>query len=176
MKIYFVRHGESVNNINDILNSNPDINYPLTELGIKQAHGASEKLKAKKFEAVFHSGFPRTKQTAMAINKFHGAPMFEDRQFGDIQTGFDGQKTCVWKEFVRHNPIYGGTKQGESFAVQYKRVTSALKRIKNKGYKEIVIVAHQDTGRIIKTYSDRKPLGKYRWLVIKNCEVLEFKL
>ncbi len=66
MKIYFVRHGETYHNVNNLY-SKPE--YELTENGIKQAEVAGGRLSSLAIEVLVVSPYKRTVQTAEEINK-----------------------------------------------------------------------------------------------------------
>ena len=57
MKIYFMRHGESENNLNGRMTGWMDA--PLTERGVEQARAASVKLRGITFDKVFSSDLVR---------------------------------------------------------------------------------------------------------------------
>ena len=63
--IYFVRHGQTFDNLNNIIQGNGD----LTPLGIEQAKETAVKLKDVKFDICFCSPLKRTKQTLKEILK-----------------------------------------------------------------------------------------------------------
>ena len=67
MKIYLVRHGETVYNIQRIIQGWCD--SPLTEEGIKQARKLKEYLKDYEFKAIFTSSLNRAADTARILNE-----------------------------------------------------------------------------------------------------------
>jgi broad specificity phosphatase PhoE len=69
MEIIFVRHAETKNNINGIIQGleHGDIN----EKGEKEIEKISELLHNEKIDVFFSSDIPRCKITAQGINKFH---------------------------------------------------------------------------------------------------------
>jgi broad specificity phosphatase PhoE len=69
MKIIFVRHAETKNNVEGIIQGpeHGDVN----EKGQREIEKASESLKNEKIDVFFSSDIPRCKTTSEGINKFH---------------------------------------------------------------------------------------------------------
>ena len=67
-----VRHGESENNVQNILSTKPDNPHHLTEIGRKQVEDLAASLSQKKISAVYASDFIRTKETTDIIAKTLG--------------------------------------------------------------------------------------------------------
>jgi broad specificity phosphatase PhoE len=66
MKIYFVRHGESVaNQLREF--SNSGIKHPLTERGVEQARFLADRLVGIRFEIIHSSPILRAMQTAQIV-------------------------------------------------------------------------------------------------------------
>jgi broad specificity phosphatase PhoE len=72
MNIYFVRHGQSVGNLKNTLQT-PDV--PLSEDGKKQAKAIATRLKNIKIDVIYASPFTRAKQTAKIISKELNLPI-----------------------------------------------------------------------------------------------------
>ena len=64
MAIYFIRHGESIANVE---NKQISKNSPLTEKGIRQVIEKRNKFKDIHFDAVYSSDYKRTEQTALIL-------------------------------------------------------------------------------------------------------------
>ena len=68
MKIFFVRHGVTESNMNNLIGANPNI--PITKHGMKQAKETGKFLsKYGEFDLLICSPYLRTRQTADIINK-----------------------------------------------------------------------------------------------------------
>lgn len=65
--IYFVRHGETDYNLEGIVQGQLDI--PLNNKGIHQAHELKNKLKVLDIDVIFSSPLLRAKQTAQIIHE-----------------------------------------------------------------------------------------------------------
>jgi broad specificity phosphatase PhoE len=86
--IYLVRHGETENNVNDIVQGHVD--SPLTDKGIQDVKRLQRELKNIKFDAVFSSDIGRAVKTAqlvmaekqLAVNTTH---LLRERFYGDYE-------------------------------------------------------------------------------------------
>ena len=65
MKIYLVRHGQSVGNVKNLWYGSTDL--PLTDLGREQARQAGEKLRGTAFSACYTSPLSRARDTAALV-------------------------------------------------------------------------------------------------------------
>ena len=70
MKIYMMRHGETVWNAENRILGSTDI--PLNERGREQARVAAEKLKDTHFDMIYTSLLSRAKETGLAVAALHG--------------------------------------------------------------------------------------------------------
>jgi broad specificity phosphatase PhoE len=66
MRLYIVRHGESVDDIEDCYGGVAD--FPLTDKGRQQAKDAAEKLRYAKIEKVYSSPLARARESAEIIS------------------------------------------------------------------------------------------------------------
>ena len=73
MKLYFVRHGESIANTQHII-SNRDLPHPLTERGVQQAFALAQKLQSIPVAKIFSSPILRATQTAEILSQTWGVP------------------------------------------------------------------------------------------------------
>ena len=65
MKIYLVRHGQSVGNVKNLWYGSTDL--PLSERGRKPARQAGEKLRGMAFSACYTSPLSRARDTAALV-------------------------------------------------------------------------------------------------------------
>src|SRR5690606_31368942 len=75
MNMYFVRHGESVANVNQVFSNRVEQNHPLTNLGISQAQELAHKLANISPLKIYTSPLIRATQTAEIISKQLGSVM-----------------------------------------------------------------------------------------------------
>jgi 2,3-bisphosphoglycerate-dependent phosphoglycerate mutase len=74
MKLYFVRHGESVANILHEF-SNSGVKHPLTEKGVQQAHALADSLSGLRVEQIYSSPVLRAVQTSQILAESLQAPL-----------------------------------------------------------------------------------------------------
>jgi broad specificity phosphatase PhoE len=74
MKLYFVRHGESVANILHEF-SNSGLKHPLTEKGVGQAHALAQSLSGLQVEQIYSSPILRAVQTSHILAESLQAPV-----------------------------------------------------------------------------------------------------
>ena len=84
--IYFVRHGQTEYNVQQLLGGNSN----LTDLGRQQASQAAEMFKDIDIDVIIVSNLKRTYQTAEIINKYHNAEILIDdrlneRYYGELE-------------------------------------------------------------------------------------------
>jgi broad specificity phosphatase PhoE len=149
MKIYFVRHGESIGN-KEGLHQKGDM--PLSETGREQAKRIAERLKKFKIDLIFTSPIERTRQTAEIISKSLGIPIEE----WDTLTEARGPSEIVGKsikdpearrikKLIRENYIKGNWKYSdeENFEDLNTRAEAFLKHIlKTHRNHDILCISH----------------------------------
>ena len=152
--IYIVRHGQSLGNLKGGFAGRTD--YPLSELGHKQARMTADYLREKRIDVVLSSTLTRAKQTAEPIAAYRSLPVLPRPEFMEINFGhWEGQPLDqVEKEYngaesewktAMYNTV---CPNGESTVECYARAVAALqKAAKEFDGKDICIVTH---GALIK--------------------------
>lgn len=142
IKIFLVRHGQTVYNIQHRIQGWCD--SPLTELGIQQAKELSEKLKDISFVGVYSSPLKRAYLTAQYIVKekqdVQTLNGLKELHFGSIEEKED--HLYIKKDGSSHRE--GFTKYGgETIAMVKQRMIDALREIVSKHQDgNILIVSH----------------------------------
>jgi len=160
--VYFVRHGESVDNASPVFQS-PD--SPLSDKGREQAKHIAERASRISFEVLIASPFQRAKETAEAIAKTTGkeveySDLFTERLKPTSVNGkphSDQEASALWKEW--NKSLYTpGMKvlDGENFEDIVLRADRALAFLKDRPEKAIVVVTH---GYFLRTIIARVLLG-----------------
>lgn len=181
MKIYFIRHGETVWNKEKKLQGRTDI--PLNEYGIKLAEITSQAMKDIPFDIVYTSPLSRAKETAKILVKDRNLKVYEDERL--IEMGFgdgEGQKLEMihaHPEMKIHNFIhnpgeYEPSEGGEAFEELYERCRSFINEVilpAEKTYNCMLIVGHGALIRGMIHEINQRP-SKDFWIVThKNCAV-----
>jgi broad specificity phosphatase PhoE len=159
LKIYITRHGQNVDNKDNILNGCRD--YPLTDLGREQAKELAEKIKERGiyFNCIYSSPLIRALETAVIISGTLGGPkpisedLLLERDFG-IMTGktkLEIQDLCAPDLYTAQGITYFTKPEGgETFPEAMDRAGKLLEKINSKHQDgNILLVCHGDIGKII---------------------------
>ena len=195
MEIYFVRHGQTIWNVEKRFQGLSD--SPLTELGITQAKLLGEKLKNIKFDKFYSTSLKRAYDTANYIkgNRKQKVEIFDD--FVEISMGdMEGIKQEDFKKLypeqvknfffnqLEYNP---SSFKGESFLEVRERVVKGLDKFINKNYERVLVVSHGATlktllhyisGKDISTLSDEAIPKNTSYTIVKyengKFEIIDF--
>lgn len=163
-RVLLIRHGYSMANAEDRFAGHS--NFPLSDIGHKQAHLAAEYLyQTEKIDKIYASDLSRAYETATPTAKKFGLPVIPDERLREIYAGaWEGMKFddimvqyrddfSVW----RNNYSYARCTEGESVAELYARVTAAVLDIaaQNDG-KCILIASHATPLRAVECFTAGK--------------------
>ncbi len=177
MKIYFMRHGESANNLAGKMTGWSDV--PLTELGVEQARAASAKLRGIDFDKVYSSDLQRARITCETA--LPGCEYIVDSRLREINVGcFAGMTSAEIRE--RFGDIlyecystgdysrFGGETRDEFWG----RIRSFLSDLGDKPYENVAVFAHAGLIRaVFNMLFDTACGGK---IANPNCLVAVFEL
>ena len=145
MKIYFVRHGETISNKNNTTTGWVD--SPLNNDGIKQARKTALEMPLD-FSEIYCSDLIRCKQTAEIINQKLNLPIIYDarlreRNFGSLGGKSWDEISSEMKEIDKLQKYDYRQYGGESVEDVKKRLFDFIDEIRhNKKDKKILIVTH----------------------------------
>ena len=148
--LYFVRHGESVRNVERTYAGQFDT--PLTDRGRDQARAAGEQARGLRFDLMVSSPLSRALETARIIARATGYPadkilvndIFKERAFGTME----GKS---WHEIPEEMaPSYGGESE-EQVLVRAKQSLDFLRSLKTD---TILLVGHGTFFRMLRTALD----------------------
>lgn len=175
-KIYFVRHGQTVWNVEKRVCGVTDIG--LTELGHKQAIEAGERILKEGIHAdeILHSPLVRAAETAGHISEITGIPMrmeprLIEQNFGKWEgTPRDGEGFLKAKEcFAICNS------GGESTLHLAQRIYNLLDELKAESdRKTCILVAHNGIVRMVHSYFHEMTNKEYARFGVKNALVLRY--
>ena len=169
MEIYFVRHGQTIWNVEKRFQGLSD--SPLTELGITQAKLLGEKLKDIKFDKFYSTSLKRANDTANYIkgNREQEVEIFDDFveiSMGDIEGIQQEEFKKLYPEQVKnfffnqleYDPSSFG---GESFLEVRERVAKGLDKFigLNKDYERVLVVSHGATLKTLLHYISGKDIS-----------------
>ena len=169
MEIYFVRHGQTIWNVEKRFQGLSD--SPLTELGITQAKLLGEKLKDIKFDKFYSTSLKRAYDTANYIkgNREQEVEIFDDFveiSMGDMEGIQQEEFKKLYPEQVKnfffnqleYDPSSFG---GESFLEVRERVAKGLDKFidLNKDYERVLVVSHGATLKTLLHYISGKDIS-----------------
>lgn len=177
MKLYVVRHGETIENANNCLVGR--LNTSLTEKGINQAKQVSEYFKDKNIDLIVSSPLDRCKKTAEIISQNKIPIIYSDSLLGRDHGEFTGKPrdSIDFAEYWNYNKNIQ-YKKAESVRQLYDRVAKLIEELKMTYQdKNIIIVTHSGIMRVLYYYFKGIPKdGILSEITIKNCEVFEYEI
>lgn len=146
--VYFVRHGQSVDNASPVFQS---IDSPLSRKGEIQAGQIANRIKQLEFDSLIASPIKRAKQTAEAISKITG----RDIEFNELlrerdkPDSIDGRPwedpvaQKVWREWEAslYQPALR-IENGENYADLVSRSDTTLEYLLQHPSQKLVVVTH----------------------------------
>ncbi|MFH1439500.1 MAG: histidine phosphatase family protein [Candidatus Woesearchaeota archaeon] len=132
MRLILVRHGETVENANEIMQGH--LPGKLNDKGIKQAKKVAERLKDEKIDYIYCSDLARAVDTSKEIVKYHlGIPIKYVKELREKHYGiFQGKKHS---EIDFENDPEGG----ETMAEFTRRVMDFLEKVINQHVNDTVL-------------------------------------
>ena len=179
MKLIIVRHGETIENAEEIIQGQE---YgTLNEKGKEQAKRVAERLKDEEIDYIFSSDLERTRDTVQEIAKFHDAPLEFVKKLRERDGGvFNGRP---FSEFVNDReekglePYEYKPQGGEHFEEVRERTAEFLDElIKNYKGKTVLLVSHGTAITIMITYLLGMDISKTVELVQHNTCVNVFEI
>jgi broad specificity phosphatase PhoE len=145
MRVFLAaRHGQSLFNVDQVVNGDPTLDRGLSEQGIEEAERLAGQLAALPLDLVAVSPFPRALQTANIALAGCEVPHLVDEDLGDVRIGELEGKTL---EAYRETPAHSNRKQrfpgGESLDEAALRYASAFGRLIERDEAATLVVCHE---------------------------------
>ncbi len=139
-----VRHGQSLFNVDGIVNGNPLLDRGLSERGIEEAQRLAGQLAAVPIELVLVSPFPRTVQTAnIATARRHATHELDD-DLGDVRIGeLEGATLDDYRAQPAHDDPTLRFPGGESLNEAALRYAGAFERLLARPEGVTLAVCHE---------------------------------
>jgi broad specificity phosphatase PhoE len=153
MKLYFVRHGESVANILHEF-SNSGYKHPLTEKGVEQAQALAQSLSGLQVEQIYSSPVMRAMQTAQVLAESLQAPLEITEALREWSVGiYEGTTDPhgwelhrqVTEDWIFHQKLDSKIPGGESFLEIQERFCPFIEELvhNNAGQdRNIILLGH----------------------------------
>ena len=176
MNIYVVRHGKTIMNEQGLIQGT--INISLSELGIKQANETKESLKDIIFDLCISSPLKRAVETAKIIVDNKCKIITDDRLLERVMGTYEGKKHTEYAKSNYWDLKLDSSNNGvEKVSELFKRVDAFLKYVKTLNCKNVLLVSHAATIRvihyIINGYNETTDFLEFK---PKNAAVYEYKL
>lgn len=172
--IWFMRHGQTNYNQLGLCNDDPAIDVFLTEQGLLQTRQAAEQLKDIPLKQIMVSPLPRTRQTAEIVNQYHQVPIIIKDEIIDIHSGFESQPVADYFSAIAPDRLHLKFNGGESLLEHKQRIVKFLDTLRWEKSQEALVVAHEETLRVVKAYFESLSDEQMLDLHFGNCEILKY--
>jgi broad specificity phosphatase PhoE len=139
-----VRHGQSLFNVDKVVNGDPTLDRGLSEQGIEDAERLAGQIVALPLDLVAVSPFPRALQTANIALAGRDVPHLVDDDLGDVRIGELEGKTL---DDYRAAPAHANRKErfpgGESLDEAALRYAGAFERLLGRSEAATLVVCHE---------------------------------
>jgi broad specificity phosphatase PhoE len=145
MRLFLVaRHGQSLFNVDGVVNGDPELDRGLSEQGIEEAERLAGQLATLPLDVVAVSPFPRALQTANIALAGREVPHLVDDDLGDVRIGeLEGESLDAY----RAAPAHGNRKErfpgGESLDEAALRYADAFERLLARDEAATFVVCHE---------------------------------
>lgn len=148
MKVYFVRHGQS------ILNAEGKHQFPetpLSKLGLQQAQAVAARFSSIELDTIWSSPMQRAKQTAQAIASVKGMAIVEEPLLAEIRRpsfvqgkGHDDAAVTEYHQGMQEHVFDDDWKMGdaESFTDTHQRAVAVLRKLESLELDSLAVVSH----------------------------------
>jgi broad specificity phosphatase PhoE len=139
-----VRHGQSLFNVDHVVNGDPDLDRGLSEQGIEEAERLAGQLAAMPLDLVAVSPFPRALQTANIALAGREVPHLVDEDLGDVRIGsLEGQTLDAYRTAPAHTNRKERFPGGESLDEAALRYAVAFGRLVARDEPATLVVCHE---------------------------------
>jgi 2,3-bisphosphoglycerate-dependent phosphoglycerate mutase len=140
----FARHGQSLFNVDKVVNGDPDLDRGLSDQGIDEAERLGGQLAALPLDLVAVSPFPRALQTANIALAGREVPHLVDDDLGDVRIGdLEGETLAAYREAVAHSNRKERFPGGESLDEAALRYAGAFERLLVRAEPTTLVVCHE---------------------------------
>jgi probable phosphoglycerate mutase len=138
------RHGQSLLNVEGLVNGDPSRDLGLSELGVEEADALARQIAGIEIDFCVTSLFPRAMQTALHALGGRDVPRMVDGGLNDIQIGELEGKTLDdyrdWKDEHTRDDAFPG---GESLNDAARRYADAFERVLDRPEATVLVVCHE---------------------------------
>jgi broad specificity phosphatase PhoE len=145
MRLFLLaRHGQSLFNVDSVVNGDPALDRGLSEQGIEEAGGLAGQLAGLPVDLVAVSPFPRALQTANIALAGREVPHLVDEDLGDVRIGdLEGKSLDAYRETPAHSNRKERFPGGESLDEAALRYATAVRRLLARSEPTTLVVCHE---------------------------------
>ena len=172
---YFVRHGETVWNVENKICGATDI--ALTEKGHQQAIETGRKFAEQGLLAdeILYSPLLRAADTARHISEITGIPARPEQRLIEQNFGRYESTARDGREFYEAKKDFAsryGT--GETMLQVAQRIYNLLDELKAQPEKTYILVAHNGIARIVQSYFHEMTNEEFSAFAVENCAIVRY--
>ena len=172
---YFVRHGETVWNVENKICGATDI--ALTEKGHQQAVETGRKFVEQGITAdeILYSPLSRAADTARHISEITGIPARPEQRLIEQNFGRFESTPRDGREFYEAKKDFAsryGT--GESMLQVAQRIYNLLDELRAQPDKTHILVAHNGIARIVESYFHEMTNEEFSAFAVENCAIVRY--
>lgn len=139
-----VRHGESLFNVEGVVNGDPELDRGLSERGIEEAERLGGQVANLAIDLVVLSPFPRAVQTANIALGPRVVPHDVDASLGDVRIGeLEGRTLADYRASQPHADRDLAFPGGESLNAAARRYAAAFRRLCDRSERTTLVVCHE---------------------------------
>ena len=139
-----VRHGQSLFNVDKVVNGDPALDRGLSEQGIEDAERLAGQIAALPLDLVAVSPFPRALQTANIALAGRNVPHLVDDDLGDVRIGeLEGKTLDDYRAAPAHTSRKERFPGGESLDEAALRYAGAFERLLRRDEAATLVVCHE---------------------------------
>jgi broad specificity phosphatase PhoE len=156
MRVFLVvRHGQSLFNVDKVVNGDPALDRGLSEQGIEEAERLAGQLAALSIDLVAVSPFPRALQTANIALDGREVPHLVDDDLGDIRIGeLEGRSLDDYRAAPAHSNRKERFPGGESLDEAALRYADVFERLFARDEAATLVVCHEIPVRYLVNAAD----------------------
>ena len=145
MRLFLLaRHGQSLFNVDQVVNGDPALDRGLSEQGIEEAERLAGQLAALAVDLVAVSPFPRALQTANIALAGRDVPQLVDEELGDVRIGdLEGKPLDDYRAAPAHSNRKERFPGGESLDEAALRYAGAFERLLERDEEVTLVVCHE---------------------------------
>lgn len=175
MRVVGLRHGQSEYNLLGLCNDDPARRVELTAQGVDQAQRAGGRLLDQGVERIFASPLRRAERTAGIVARTLGLSVTLEPRLADIRSGCEGRPVAEYLRAIAADPVDARVNGGESLRDYQRRVDGFLDWLDAQSWGCVLLVAHEETLRILDARYHGWLLGAVVGRAFANCEPYVFQ-